>query len=100
MEIYARQGDLVIRKLDSSEVEQGNLKEEQNPVLAGSDTSTHTIPGKHLVRRDNDRIIVQIAETVQMIHGDRHRPVELAPGSYQITSLRERRDGQDRDVED
>ena len=97
MNIEARQGDLVIRKATQ---DGGEFQKEQNAVIAGSAGSEHRIAGVNLIRREGDRTVVRVLEPTQLIHGNRHLPVNLSPGDYVITRLRERGDGRDRAVED
>ncbi len=96
MEIYGRQGDLVIEKTQIT----GELKPCRNLVLAGSDNGAHVLNGACLHRQVGRRHEVRIAEATTLSHGSRHNTAAMEPGDYVIGPLRERGDGQDRDVED
>ncbi len=96
MHIYARQGDLVITKVDES----GEYKSETNPVLAGKNSSPHTVRGRVGVRRSGNQIDLLVKKPTELVHSSRHRPVTLEPGAYTVTRLRERGDQSDRAVED
>lgn len=99
MEIYARQGDLVINKLETKFT--GEFRSVRNFVLAGSDTSSHVVEGPSMIAvGDNGATIVRVAKKTKLSHGSRHHTVSLAAGDYEIYPLRERGDQTDRVVED
>ena len=97
-QIYARQGDLVIHKLENMDPQ--DLVKETDAILAGSTGSEHVIKGTAQVRRDSRRTVFQIAEPTQIVHGSRHLSTTLEPGTYEVRKLRERGNGEDREVED
>lgn len=99
MQLFARQGDLVINKV----LVEGNLTPTTNLVLAGGSSGhTHTIEGACLHRRDGDITYVCLSEERTLTHAraDGHASIVLPPGSYEIKRLRERGDASDRNVED
>lgn len=99
MQLYARQGDLVIDKLAKPIT--GDLEPAVNPVLAGGSSGhPHTLRGKVLIRRDGLRTHVRVTKAAALEHGrpDGHVTIELEPGDYEIAPLRERGDASDRAV--
>lgn len=99
MQIFARQGDLVITQTDHGDGTE--LRLERDPTMAGSAGSEHRILGAVLLqRRDRGRISIRLHEPTQLVHGSRHRPIALPAGDYTISPLRERGDAGDRIVED
>lgn len=101
MQIYARQGDLVIEKLTAPI--SGELEESKRTIFAGDSSGhPHTLLGKHLARREGRRTLVRIDAARDITHGkpDGHGTVALEPGDYVVHPLRERGDGSDRAVED
>lgn len=96
--IYARQGDLVIRKLDAPHTI--HLIKSQDVVVAGHDTSPHVVRGVVLSRQEGREFKLRIVEPTVISHQDRHPDVALVPGDYTLTPLRERGNAEDRAVED
>lgn len=101
MNLYARQGDLVIEKLPRPIP--GDLEKATNVVFAG-DTSghPHILRGTALIQRDRRSTRIRLAEPMALEHGrpDGHRTVQLEPGDYEVRPLRERGGDGDRAVED
>jgi len=103
MEIYARQGDLVIDRL-TTPIE-GDFVMKRDLVFAGdSSGNRHRLLGEVSVSTSNTgrttRFRVQAA--TELIHekADGHHTTPMVPGDYEIRILRERGDGADRAVED
>jgi hypothetical protein len=88
MEIFALQGDQVIRKLDNDIA--GNLEPATNLVIAGSHSSPHTIRGIVLTRMEGDVRLVRVELDTTIEHAGRHRKTVLPAGDYEIFSQRER----------
>lgn len=104
MQLYARQGDLVIQKLDTIN---GELTEAKSLVFAGDSSGhPHSLVGKVLARREGRRTLVKVTADREITHGKPggHKTVVLTgspkPGFYEVRPLRERGDGADRAVED
>lgn len=105
MELYARQGDLVIEKLPSI---RGELTEMKGVVFAGDSSGhPHSMDGKVLGRREGRATLVKVTANREITHGKEggHKTVVLKgsskkPGYYSVRPLRERGDGSDRAVED
>jgi hypothetical protein len=99
MEIFALQGDQIIRKLPNPDT--GKLEPARDLVIAGSHTSPHIIRGKCLTRLDGDRRFVRVARATTIAHhADRHRDTALPKGDYEIYPQRERGGNGDRAIED
>jgi hypothetical protein len=98
MEIFALQGDQIIRKLEKKIT--GKLETAKDLVIAGSHTSPHTILGKCLTRMDGDRRLVRVGRSTTIVHADRHNETKLSKGDYEISPQRERGGDGDRAVED
>jgi hypothetical protein len=101
MQIYARQGDLIIDRLSSPIT--GELAPTRRLVFAGDSSGhPHRLVGDCLSRRDGTRTLVRVAKTMTIEHGRTggHKPITLVPGDYSIGPLRERGDATDRPVED
>lgn len=105
MEIYARQGDLVIDKLSAPIT--GELAPARDTVFAGDSSGhPHRLTGAHLIRRETRDgapvFLVRVEEKRSISHGkpDGHRNVTLVPGDYEIRPLRERGGVGDRPVQD
>jgi len=101
---YARQGDLVIREIESSTLSDATTKV-TGMVLAGSHSGhTHRIVGDALVDSTMPGVTyVQPQADTVIVHDrtDGHRDVPLAAGRcYEIAVLRERSNTEDRAVED
>ena len=96
MEIYARQGDQVIEAKGIT----GELTEHTDLVIAGSQTSAHTLRGKCEARREGTRLFVRLSADSVITHADRHRDTPIVAGTYEIRPLRERGGNGDRAVED
>ena len=96
---YARQGDLVIEKLDQPI--QGDLIKRVDVVFAGDSSGhRHRLLGEVFVQTTNTRVVrVRIAKATDLVHekSDGHESVQMKPGDYEIRPLRER---DDRAVED
>jgi len=105
MEIYARQGDLVIERVTSI---RGELTEMKGITFAGDSSGhPHSIAGKVLARREGRSTLVKVTSNREITHGrpGGHKTVVLKgsakkPGYYSVRPLRERGDGSDRAVED
>lgn len=95
-EIYARQGDVVIRQQPAT----GELTPAIGLVVAGASSHPHTIVGPCLHRREGRRTVVRLAVPTTIEHAGRHTPISLPAGDYELTPLRERGDDGDRAVED
>lgn len=101
MNLYARQGDLVIEKLAKPIT--GDLLPARDVVFAGDSSGhTHTLRGSCLMRRDGRTHFVRLEKALPLEHAktDGHKTIELAPGDYEIRPKRERGDASDRAVED
>ncbi len=98
MEIFARQGDLIINQ--TKERQDVTLRKARDLVLAGSYGSEHVVKGPVMYSRNDSITRLRVPEPTQLVHGNRHMPVDLPPGDYIVTSLRERGDAEDRRVED
>lgn len=106
MQLYARQGDLVIQRLDKAPTEE--LSEMKSVVFAGDSSGhPHMLTGKVMARRVGRRTLVTVTANREITHGkpDGHKTVLLKgskakPGHYEVRPLRERGDGSDRAVED
>ena len=98
MEIFALQGDQIIRKMP--EPITGKLEAAKDLVIAGSHTSPHTIKGACKTRVDGDRRLVRVARATEIVHADRHRTTKLPKGDYEIFPQRERGGAGDRAIED
>ena len=98
MNIFARQGDLIVSKIDGATLS-GSKK--TNHVLAGGLSGhTHTIVGPSVVSVDGDVTKFTIAKATQIKHAGKHKPTKLPAGSYSATILRERGGQGDRQVVD
>ena len=98
MDVFALQGDQIIRKLDKPLT--GKLESAKALVIAGSHTSPHTIKGPCKTRVAGDRRYVRVARATEIVHADRHRTTKLPKGDYEIFPQRERGGDGDRAVED
>lgn len=101
MNLYARQGDIVIEKLEKPIA--GDLEKGCDIVFAGDSSGhPHTLLGPCLFRRDGQRTLVRVGSARKLTHrkAGGHNTVTLAPGDYEIRRKRERGDGSDRAVED
>lgn len=102
MKIFARQGDLVVRKLEE-DLSKDSLVERQSVTFAGGSSGhRHRIVGAVLVVQGSDPVRFRTDEPRELVHEktDGHRTIALPPGSYEVSPLRERGDGNDRKVED
>ncbi|HET7037189.1 MAG TPA: hypothetical protein VFI42_16000 [Thermomicrobiaceae bacterium] len=105
MQLHARQGDLVIEKLETIN---GKLEEFPSLTFAGDSSGhPHTLAGKVLARREGRRFLIKVTGKREITHHrpGGHRTVTLSgtaknPGYYEVRPLRERGDGSDRAVED
>jgi len=98
MEIFALQGDQIIRKLAKPIT--GKLETAKELVIAGSHTSPHTIKGTCKTRVSGDRRLLRVARATEIVHADRHLTTKLPKGDYEIFPQRERGGDGDRAVED
>lgn len=101
MNIYARQGDLVINKLTTPIT--GDLEKTPKLTFAGDSSGhPHRLAGACLSRRDGFVTLVRVTKKTVLEHGRAggHKPVTLEPGDYSVQALRERGAGIDRKVED
>jgi hypothetical protein len=99
MNIYARQGDLVIETTTLT----GDLTKGRDIVFAGDSSGhRHTLSGAVQYRREGLRTFIRLVEPARLEHGkpDGHPTVTLAPGDYEVRPLRERGKNEDRAVED
>jgi hypothetical protein len=101
MEIYARQGDLVIEKVSNIS---GDLTEKTDIVFAGDSSGhRHRLLGKaQMIRLDDNVTRIRLAAPTKLVHEkpDGHKTIDMAVGDYEVRPLRERGDGSDRAVED
>jgi hypothetical protein len=96
MEIFIRQGDVVIEKSELP-VDFSSFETKRNHVIAGGSSGhTHTVMGTVQV---NGSLMI-VSKPVIVKHAGQHKPVTLPPGTYTIRILRERGDARDRSVED
>jgi hypothetical protein len=102
MHKFARQGDLVITKLEPNDPILKNLvfAEETDPIVGGYDGSAHKVLGTVLIARSEREIVIKCPIETRLVHIDRHLPIPLDAKTYRIKSLRERGDKNDRAVED
>lgn len=98
MEIFALQGDQIIRKLDKRIT--GKLEAAKDLVIAGSHTSPHTIRGTVYTRLEGDLRLVQVRKGTTIEHAGRHRATQFPKGDYSIGPQRERGGDGDRAVGD
>jgi hypothetical protein len=100
IEIYARQGDLVIRQSDHIR----ELTLTTAPVVvAGSHGHAHTLPAGVEHAQEGSRHFVRPRTDVQLTHqkDGGHKPVPMVAGTlYEIYPQIERRGEGDQDVED
>lgn len=102
MKIFARQGDLVIEKLDNKPIV-GDLTEATNVVFAGDSSGhRHRLMGTVQMIRTGTVTRVRLDKYMELVHekSNGHASVVLSAGDYEIRRLRERGDGSDRAVED
>jgi hypothetical protein len=102
MEIYGRQGDLVVEKLSKMITE--TLEKGKAVTFAGDSSGhPHRITGAVEFKRiANGTTLLRVAKPVAITHGrgGGHKALALEPGDYEIRPLRERGDQNDRNVED
>lgn len=100
-QIYARHGDLVIRK---EAVPAGfELKKPTAPlVLAGHESAPHIIAEFQNVAHgaDGETQRLRVSKTVTLTHGGRHTAIEIEPDDYVIYPLAEMSGDLARSVED
>jgi len=100
-QIYARHGDLVIRK---EAVPPGfDLKKPSAPlVLAGHESAPHVIAAFQDVEHgaDGETQRLRVAKSVMLTHGGRHAAIEIEPGDYVVYPLAEMSGDLARSVED
>lgn len=88
MELYARQGDLVI---DAKPIPDGvELRPEKDLILAGRDSAPHTVRGTVLAARQGAVTYLRVEQATRIDHAGRHRTVPLVVGDYEVRPLRER----------
>jgi hypothetical protein len=97
MNIFARQGDLVIAV---STIADTDLTKEVNMVLAGRDSAPHILRGTVLAKVVGRTTVVRVLEPTLLTHDGRHKDILLAPADYSISRLRERNGFDDVDVQD
>jgi len=98
MDIFALQGDQIIRKLDKPI--EGKLEPVSNLVIAGSYTAPHTIRGTVHTRMEGDLRLVHVRKGTVIEHDGRHHETLLPKGDYSICPQRERGGDGDRAVMD
>lgn len=102
MELFARQGDLVVELL--TEKLTGDFVERTDLVFAGDSSGhRHRLIGTVLVASQQPgRTRFRVTKAAPLTHekADGHKTVELAPGDYEVRVLRERGDMTDRAVAD
>jgi hypothetical protein len=102
MNIYARQGDLVIDRLATPIT--GELEKGRAISFAGDSSGhPHRLLGACEFRREaNGVTLVRVAKPTKIAHGKAggHKAVTLEAGDYEVRRLRERGDKTDRIVED
>lgn len=101
MNLYARQGDLVIERLGDTTIE--GAEKATDIVLAGDSSGhRHRIIGEVMRKVDGRVISVLLSKPTTMVHekADGHKTINLEAGAYRIRPLRERGDASDRAVED
>jgi len=101
MNLFARQGDLVIERL--ARAIPGELTAVKNFTLAGDSSGhPHTLFGAASIRRIGTAVYLECSATLSLEHGktDGHPTVALPAGNYEIRPLREDRDGTDQSVID
>jgi hypothetical protein len=96
MNIYARQGDIVIDRLKKPTTE--TLEPKRDLVLAGGSSGhPHTLVGACLAKIEERRTLVRVAEPTRIEHAGQHKTVDLPAGDYEI---RRKREEGERQVED
>jgi hypothetical protein len=101
MELFARQGDLVVERLPAKPP--GEFSKATDFVFAGDSSGhPHTLRGTALVQRQGRVTRVSLAEATTLDHGKAtgHEGVRMEAGEYEIRPKRERGDGSDQAVED
>lgn len=98
MNVFALQGDQIIRKMERPIA--GKLEAVKDLVIAGSHTSSHIIKGACKTRVEGDIRFVRVARATKIIHADRHQATEMPKGDYEIGPQRERGGDGDRAVKD
>jgi hypothetical protein len=101
MNIFARQGDLVIEKL-SAPID-GDLERTQRVVFAGDSSGhPHFVAADARIRREGRVTLLRLEAPATLEHAGApgHRAIEMPAGDYLVRPLRERGDGSDRAVED
>ena len=103
MNLYARQGDLVIEKLSTPLT--GDLVKRSTVVFAGDSSGhRHRITGDILIAegRPAGETAIRVGKAMALVHekGDGHATGRHDPGDYVVRPLRERGDSSDRAVED
>lgn len=103
MNLYARQGDLIIEKLSTPLT--GDMVKRPTVVFAGDSSGhRHRISGNILVAEvwPAGETAIRLSDTTDLIHekADGHATVRMEPGDYVVRHLRERGDSSDRAVED
>jgi hypothetical protein len=100
MQLYARQGDLVITQIPAIT---GELETVMDYIFAGDSSGhPHTLKGKARMRIDGLRTLIVLTKPSKLVHGklDGHKTIHLDAGSYEVRALRERGGNGDRIVAD
>jgi hypothetical protein len=100
MNLYGRQGDLVIENISNVD---GDLIAVTDHVISGDSSGhPHMIRGRSKIRKDGELTFVVLTKAAELIHGkpDGHKTVKLKAGAYEIHPLRERGGAGDRAIQD
>lgn len=103
LELYARQGDLVIENIAAPAKLDDDWKRETGIVFAGDSSGhRHRLMGGAMAKRVGRATQIVIETATQLVHerGNGHITLDLQPGAYIIRPKRERGDSADRVVED
>jgi len=100
-QIYARHGDLVIRK-EAIPADFPLARPLAPLILAGRETAPHTIARFNVVEHGEVDGVqrLRVVEPVTLTHGGRHTEISLEPGEYAIEPLAEMRGDLVQAVED
>jgi hypothetical protein len=102
MQVFARQGDLIIHHATIKVTEE--LSPSVDILLAGGSSGhPHTLQGACKYKRNSDgSTLLRLDATRTLEHGraDGHKSVMMPPGDYEIRQLRVRMGGGDSNVED
>jgi hypothetical protein len=103
MNIFARQGDLVVRRAPKPFEDTADFRRRTGFVLAGDSSGhRHRLKGPALVRERVDGVDVRLTKATTLGHEKcgGHKAVTLPAGDYEITRKRERGGQGDRAVQD